>query len=562
MITTETKQASVVAAADTSAAATAAAPPSPSAASCSTSSLASSSQFTRIISKQAEADERPIEPVSELRQWLAQSAPGTDKKNRTLSAVAAADRERAERKLINELSKRMTREEAVKTARTYLRQISDQAVCEELPLMHVSEAQKMLLEFERKNREHFEMHSARHPYKKMSRSGSDDAAEKEEVKEGTVSNVMKKMEEAAAPQQPEEEEEESSSAASSGNESELEDSTVEISLASNGPADLDASASLNLSIDDVSEKGDHLIGTLHEEDDDGTEMEQPSIDGNTTVASKTKDEADDDILEEAVSNFSAVGGIGANVQKLEGSSHHHQQDGGFVITYDQGSRSIMSETTMDNNTDMPGVDPTDVFRKRYNTDINEEDADEANRPKKLRRGLDMLKCLACPNPVKVMLKDGAAAGSNMAKDAKGAMKKVQANLTGNLTMTSSADMADVAASRRNLGAAAVAAGGYEALESPCDSQLTFDESIAMSANGIYGIKKPTQFHFAASAAAGGSGKGYSPSNDTAFSGSSDGLPKTNMLTVAKPGDSGLIPDHLVWLDKQFSADNNADLAEC
>jgi hypothetical protein len=141
------------------------------------------------------------------------------------------------------------------------------------------------------------------------------------------------------------------------------------------------------------------------------------------------------------------------------------------------------------------------------------------------------------------------------------MMKVQANLTGNLTMTSSADMADVAASRRNLGAAAVAAGGYEALESPCDSQLTFDESIAMSANGIYGIKKPTQFHFAASAAARGTDKGYSPSNDTAFSGSSDGLPKTNMLTVAKPGDSSLIPDHLVWLDKQFSADNN-DLAEC
>ena len=561
MITTETKQASVVAAtADTSApAAVTTAPPSPSAASCSTSSLASSSQYTRIISKQAEADERPIEPVSELRQWLAQSAPGTDKKNRTLSAAAAADRERAERKLINELSKRMTREEAVKTARSYLRQISDQAVCEELPLMHVSEAQKMLLEFERKNREHFEMHSARHPYKKMSRSGSDDAAddedEEEEVEEGTVSNVMKKMEEAAA-----EEEEESSSAASSGNESELEDTTVEISLASNGPADVDESASLNLSIDDVSEKGDHLIGSLHDEDDNGTEIEQPSIDGNTTVASKTKEEADDDILEEAVSNFSAVGGTG-NVQKLEGSSHRHQH-GGFVITYDQGSGSIMSASTMDNNTDMPGVDPTDVFRKRYNTDLNEEDADEANRPKKLRRGLDMLKCLACPNPVKVMLKDGAAAGANMAKDAKGAMMKVQANLTGNLTMTSSADMADVAASRRNLGAAAVAAGGYEALESPCDSQLTFDESIAMSANGIYGIKKPTQFHFAASAAARGTGKGYSPSNDTAFSGSSDGLPKTNMLTVAKPGDSSLIPDHLVWLDKQFSADNNNDLAEC
>jgi len=403
------------------------------------------------------------------------------------------------------------------------------------------------------------MHSARHPYKKMSRSGSDDAAdEEEEVEEGTVSNVMKKMEEAAVPDQPEEEEEESSSAASSDNESELEDTTVEISLASNGPADVDESASLNLSIDDVSEKGDHLIGSLHDEgDDDGTEIEQPSIDGNTTVASKTKEEADDDILEEAVSNFSAVGGAG-NVQKLEGGSHQH---GDFVITYDQDSRSIMSASTMDNNTDMPGVDPTDVFRKRYNTDVNEEDAEEANRPKKLRRGLDMLKCLACPNPVKVMLKDGAAAGANMAKDAKGAMMKVQANLTGNLTMTSSADMADVAASRRNLGAAAVNAGGYEALESPCDSQLTFDESIAMSANGIYGIKKPTQFHFAASAAARGTGKGYSPSNDTAFSGSSDGLPKTNMLTVAKPGDSSLIPDHLVWLDKQFSADNN-DLAEC
>ena len=69
----------------------------------------------------------------------------------------------------------------------------------------------------------------------------------------------------------------------------------------------------------------------------------------------------------------------------------------------------------------------------------------------------MLKCLACPNPVKAMLKDGATAGANMAKDAKDTMKKVQANLNGNLTMTSSADMEDVAASRRNLGAHAVAA---------------------------------------------------------------------------------------------------------
>lgn len=531
------------------------APTSPSAA---TSLSLASSQYTRIISKQAEADERPIEPVSELKQWLMQSAPGTDKKNRTLAAAAAAERERAERKLIGELSKRMTREEAVKTARSYLRHISDQAVCDELPLMHVSEAQRMLLEFERKNREHFEK-SVKRPNKKMSRTAGADE-EDTAVEEEGVSSVMKKMEEAAAAEQPEEEEE---SSAASGSESELEDSTVEISLASNGPADIDESASLNLSIDGVSEKEDEAEEEVadNDDDDDSTEIEQPSIDGSATVESKVEAKVDD-ILEEAVSNFSAVGGPGT-VQKLEGFSH---QQTGLVITYDKSSRSLMSESTgsaassgaMDNNT-MRGVDQTDVFRKRYPTDAFEEDVEEAQRPKKLQRGMDMLKCLACPNPVKAMLKDGATAGVNMAKDAKGAMKKVQANLTGNLTMTSSADMEDVAASRRNLGAYAVAAGGYEALESPCDSQFTFDDSVAMSANGIYGIKKPTQFNFAGgNPASGTSGNGYSPSESVL----SDGLPKTNVLTIAaaggKPSDSSVVPDHLLWLDGQFGEDR----AEC
>ena len=176
-----------------------------------------------------------------------------------------------------------------------------------------------------------------------------------------------------------------------------------------------------------------------------------------------------------------------------------------------------------------------------------EDVEEAQRPKKLQRGLDMLKCLACPNPVKGMLKDGATAGANMAKDAKDAMKKVQANLTGNLTMTSSADMEDVAASRRNLGAHAVAAGGYEALESPCDSQFTFDDSVAMSANGIYGIKKPAQFNFS-----GGNPASESPTSESLLS---DGLPKTNMLTVAAAAGND---DHLLWLDGQFGQDR----AEC
>ena len=488
------------------------------------------------------------------------SAPGTDKKNRTLAAAAAAERERAERKLINELSKRMTREEAVKTARSYLRHISDQAVCDELPLMHVSEAQNMLLEFERKNRERIEKHSVKHPNKKMSRTASAD--EEDTAEEEGASSVMKKMEEAAAAEQPEEEE----SSTESGSESELEDSSVEISLASNGPADLDESASLNLSIDGVSEKGDEEE-VADDDDDDSTEMEQPSIDGSAAVESKVEanDDKVDDILEEAVSTFSAVGGPGT-VQKLEGISH---QQAGLVITYDKSSRSLISESTgsvassgaMD-DTNMPGVDHTDVFRKRYPTDAFEEDVEEAQRPKKLQRGIDMLKCLACPNPVKAMLKDGATAGVNMAKDAKDTMKKVQANLTGNLTMTSSADMEDVAASRRNLGAHAVAAGGYEALESPCDSQFTFDDSVAMSANGIYGIKKPTQFNFTGgNPASGTSGNGYSPSNESE-SVFSDGLPKTNVLTVAaaggKPSDSSLVPDHLLWLNGQFGEDR----AEC
>ena len=300
-----------------------------------------------------------------------QSAPGTDKKNRTLAAAAAAERERAERKLINELSKRMTREEAVKTARSYLRHISDQAVCDELPLMHVSEAQNMLLEFERKNRERIEKHSVKHPNKKMSRTASAD--EEDTAEEEGASSVMKKMEEAAAAEQPEEEE----SSTESGSESELEDSTVEISLASNGPADLDESASLNLSIDGVSEKGDEEE-VADDDDDDSTEMEQPSIDGSAAVESKVEanDDKVDDILEEAVSTFSAVGGPGT-VQKLEGISH---QQAGLVITYDKSSRSLISETTgsvassgaMD-DTNMPGVDPTDVFRKRYPTDAFEED---------------------------------------------------------------------------------------------------------------------------------------------------------------------------------------------
>ena len=548
--------------APTVAAAAAEAPSSPSAASCSTSSLASS-QYTRIISKQAEADERPIEPVSELKQWLMQSAPGTDKKNRTLAAAAAAERERAERKLINELSKRMTREEAVKTARSYLRHISDQAVCDELPLMHVSEAQNMLLEFERKNRERIEKHSVKHPNKKMSRTASAD--EEDTAEEEGASSVMKKME-AAAAEQPEMDEEELSTA--SGSESEPEDSTVEISLASDGPTDLDESASLNLSIDGVSEKGDEAEEEVaDDDDDDSTEMEQPSIDGCAAVESKVEanDDKVDDILEEAVSTYSAVGGPGT-VQKLDGISH---QQAGLVITYDKSSRSLISESTGSaassgavDDTNMPGVDPTDVFRKRYPTDAFEEDVEEAQRPKKLQRGIDMLKCLACPNPVKAMLKDGATAGVSMAKDAKDAMKKVQANLTGNLTMTSSADMEDVAASRRNLGAHAVAAGGYEALESPCDSQFTFDDSVAMSANGIYGIKKPTQFNFTGgNPASGTSGNGYSPSNESE-SVFSDGLPKTNVLTIAaaggKPSDSSVVPDHLLWLDGQFGEDR----AEC
>ena len=559
LITTEKKQTAAVAPVDNSAAA-ATAPTSPSAASCSTSSM-TSSQYTRVISKQAEADERPIEPVSELKQWLMQSAPGTDKKNRTLAAAAAAERERTERKLINELSKRMTREEAVKTARSYLRHISDQAVCDELPLMHVSEAQSMLLEFERKNREHFEKHSVKHPSKKMSRTANAD--EEDAAEEEGVSNVLEKMEEAAAAEQPEENVEEARE-----EESELEDSTVEISLASAGHSDIDESASLNLSIDGVSEKGDEEEEEVASDDDGSTEMEQPSVDGSTAVESRVeaKDDKVDDILEEAVSNFSAVGGPGT-VQKLEGISH---QQTGLVITYDKSSRSLISESTgsaassgaMDNNA-MPGVGPTDVFRKRYPTDALEEDIEEAQRPKKLQRGIGMLKCLACPNPVKVMLKDGATAGVNMAKDAKGAMKKVQANLTGNLTMTSSADMGDVAASRRNLGAHAVAAGGYEALESPCDSQLTFDESVAMSANGIYGIKKPTQFNFSSGAnpASGSSGNDYSPSNESE-SIFSDGLPKTNVLSVAaaggKPSDSSIVGDHLLWLGGQFGDDR----AEC
>ena len=520
-----------------SVAAAGAAPSSPSVASCSTSSL-TSSQYTRIISKQAEADERPLEPVSELKQWL--MAPSADNKNRTLAADAAAERERAERKLINKLSKRMTREEAVKTARSYLRRISDQASCDELPLMHVSEAQSMLREFERKNREHFEKHSVKPPNKMMSRK----EAEKEEA-----------VEEASA-QQPEDKVED---------ESELEDSTVDID-----------SASLNLSVDGVSEKADE-----EEEEDDGdesTKMEQPSVD-SVAVESKaeSKDDEVDGILEEAVSDFSAVGGPGT-VQRLEGIAHQHH---GLVISYDKSSRSLVSESTsgpVDSNNAMQVPDPTNVFRKRYPTDAFEEDLEEAERPKKLQRGLDALKCLACPNPVKAMLKDavptpvktmlkdGVQGWGYIAEDAKDAMKTVKANLTGNLTMTSSADMEDVAASRRNLGAKAVAKGGYEALESPCDSQLTFDDSVAMSANGIYGIQKPAaQFHFSANAGGSGNVNGYSPSNESAFSGSSDGLPKTNMLTVsaanAKPTESNVIPDHLLFLGHQFSSDN-ADLSEC
>jgi len=477
-----------------------------------------------------------------------QSAPGTDKKNKTLAAIAASERERAERKLINELSKRMTRDEAVKTARSYLRRISDQAVCEELPLMHVSEAQQFLMDFERKNKEHFEKHSVKQPNKRLGRcSGAaelhvcEDKIDEEDVQE----EERKQPDENTGLQQDSVVEEVESDEEAKASETSFDEKK--------GLVDLDESTSLEISIDD---------GIAEEEET--VEMEQPSIDGDETsdlTDSKLVQEKEDNFLDDAVKDFAA--GIDneatLNIKPTDQTQQHNQlEQPSFVITYDKSSRSLISDATssaVDDESKAAGADASDVFRKRYLTDVNQEkDEEEVDRPKKLRRGLDLLKCLACPNPVKVVLNGGGGSSTN-GDDSKFEKLKKMMPKNPTVTMTSSADHEDIAASRRNLlGAGAVAPGGYEALESPSNSEITL-ESAAMTANGIYGIKhQPSQFR--------NFSNNSSPAN-TNFSGSSDGLPKDNALTTVdiKSTNGSVLPDHLRFLEQTYQTDQG-DLHEC
>ena len=292
-------------------------------------------------------------------------------------------------------------------------------------------------------------------------------------------------------------------------------------------------------------------------------MEQPSIDGGETsdlTDSKLVQEREDNLLDDAIKDFAA--GIDneatLNIEPTDLSQQQHQlQQPSFVITYDKSSRSLISDATSsaaDDESKAAGADASDVFRKRYLADVNvEKDEEEADRPKKLRRGLDLLKCLACPNPVKVVLNGGG--GSSNGDDSKFEKFKKMMPKNPTVTMTSSADHEDIAASRRNLlGAGAIAPGGYEALESPSNSEITL-ESAAMTANGIYGIKQqPAQFHVS----------NNSPAN-TIFSGSSDGLPKNNaaLTTVDnKSSDRSVEPDHLRWLEHQYHVNKEENLHEC
>ena len=433
------------------------------------------SHVCRPISVNATTDDRPIESVSELKQWLMKSGPDTTAGGRNYGNTADAH-------AIDKQTEGNTG--IIRSARSNLRRISDQAVCEEMPLLHVSDAKTFLLNFERGNREHYQKSSVQKPHKKIGRL---DMKPKSPIKEGVKEEVSENE---------------------TFDDIVTIDDIVTVESKVEEPKDCIDSISAEMELPPEPVKSMEEVG----------EKEQETKDREICFTVPEVEEAaekEDDPVEESVDVSIDEAAIAATLQVTldEEDMPLNEISFNFRTSGVSDASTLLSEEPMQLR---QAEQQSDVFRKRYRVDPHVEDKELTKRvTKKLRRGLNMLKSLACPNPAKVVF--------NMEN-----RYKMTQNPTA--TMSSSADQED-----------------FVALESPCNSEMSATSYRVGIARGGFPSNQAADFSV------------NSPGSDSLSSLSSDGLPTTTALVIN--GKENVDEEHITCLERKFRLRREGNMCE-